>query len=299
MHSFLFRVLLGIATTLAITLRWSTVGAQPTPSTSAPVPESKVAAAKKLTDEALAAAREGNYAMAIVLYTEAYQLEPHPTLQFNIGWAYMLDGDFAQAEKFFRGYLALAPDGPWAPKARELLASLPVASPPQAASTPQNVISTSSKAPDTVSADAAHAPERALPDVSGARIAADASERRTERLNPRPTDSALHETKAQQAPDEDKPWGSSDAHERGTKMKSNGQLLIGTGVVLGASAIGFFAQGHKQFGLGASIVGFGLIIGGVMTYSHGKQQLRAAKSVAWSPVIGSGFAGITLAGSLP
>ena len=126
MHSLPSRTMLGAAIMLALVLRWSTVDAQPTPTSPDAPSESQRAAARKLTDEAITAQEAKSYDVAISLYMEAYRLVPHPILQFNIGQTYRLAGSLEQAELFYRRYLEQDPDGPYAPIARDFIASLSV-----------------------------------------------------------------------------------------------------------------------------------------------------------------------------
>jgi hypothetical protein len=61
-------------------------------------------------------------------------------------------------------------------------------------------------------------------------------------------------------------------------------------------ANGFDQQRRQDI---AYIVGGGLIVGGAVTYWLGSRKDRAAEATAWAPVVGPGFTGIALSGSLP
>jgi tetratricopeptide (TPR) repeat protein len=248
MSSLLSRAALGTAMMLVIMLRWSAADAQPAPGTSAPPPASQQAEAKKLTNAAIAAESAKDYDNAIALYWRAYQLVPHPILLFNIGQAYMLTSNSAEAEKYFRHYLERDPNGRGASIARQFLASLPAAagSPPPATSTPQ----------------AASAPSSGTIEAT-------------------PSDAAREQRK------------------RAANTTFAGYVFTGLGVALGGVAVGFLANGYDNVGLGMGLGAFGVTLGGLVLAAHGGKQLRAAKAVAWSPVIGSGYAGVALSGSLP
>lgn len=309
MHSLLCRVLLGTAVTLAISLRWSAADAQPAPSTSAPVSASARAAAKKLTDDAIAAEGAKDYATAIALYRQAYQLVPHPLLQFNIGQAYMLAGNRSEAEKFFRRYLARDPDGPGAPTARKFLASIP-ASPPHSSKaerpTPTQPTSSSSGGKTgTVSSETAGPAKDTTPPAARVQLAANARASRPEQIEPDRAVSAVDGNEFQQVTDGDAPKALSDdldvetRRQHATNTKIFGGVFIGSGVVLASAAVAMAMDGRDNLGLGMGVIGLGLFVGGIASYKYGERQLRAADSVAWSPVIGSGFAGFVLTGALP
>lgn len=103
---------------------------------------------------------------------------------------------------------------------------------------------------------------------------------------------------ASEAPDE-------EAVQRTTMLRYAGYTLIGFGVVLGATGIRSIYQESGYVALTISSISLGLIGSGVVTYVYAKRQRqrqhqrRAPKSVAWSPAIGTGFAGIALTGTLP
>jgi tetratricopeptide (TPR) repeat protein len=115
---------IGAAVLIVLLIRATTVDAQPTPASPDSASESQRAEAEQFTDEAIAAQEAQNYDMAIELYKKAYQLVPHPVLLFNIGQTNRLAGNLVQAELFYRRYLERDPDGPYAPMARELIASI-------------------------------------------------------------------------------------------------------------------------------------------------------------------------------
>jgi tetratricopeptide (TPR) repeat protein len=293
MHSLLARMSLGAAMVLAITPRGAIADAQPAPAAPAPVSERTRAMAEQLTDDAIAAERDRDYTRAIELYRQAYQLAPHPILQFNIGQAYMLAGDDPMAEKFFRRYLARDPEGPGAAAARGFLASLPAPTPgpPQAASPapPQPA------GPDRSRADGSQrAPLRydVLPVPGPPRADGSASSGATrEAKDPgRSVSAAAVHTRAR---------GERTEAQRATEIKHNGYLLMGAGAALGATAIGFASQDHDRFAITAGLLGGASIVGGMAMYQHGVRRLHAARPVAWSPVVGPGFAGVALAGALP
>jgi tetratricopeptide (TPR) repeat protein len=68
------------------------------------------ARARLLSDEGRAAHDAGDYAKAIAAYKEAYELAPSPGLLFNMGQAYRLNGQCAEAAIMYRSYLRSDPD---------------------------------------------------------------------------------------------------------------------------------------------------------------------------------------------
>lgn len=68
--------------------------------------------AKKLYEQGLAHYNAAEYADAIAAWKQAYQIEPSPILLFNIGQAYRLSGDCAQARTYYDNYTHAAPDAP-------------------------------------------------------------------------------------------------------------------------------------------------------------------------------------------
>jgi tetratricopeptide (TPR) repeat protein len=69
------------------------------------------ARAKHLYDDGLAHYNVGEYAAAIESWKQAYVIQPKPILLFNIGQAYRLSGDCAQATTFYDRYASDAPPG--------------------------------------------------------------------------------------------------------------------------------------------------------------------------------------------
>jgi hypothetical protein len=84
-----------------------------------------------------------------------------------------------------------------------------------------------------------------------------------------------------------------------TMLKYTGYTLMGFGVVLGAIGARSVYQESRHVGLSIAGVSLGLIGGGFLTYRYARRQRRASPPVTWPPVLGSGFAGVALAGSLP
>lgn len=88
-------------------------------------PSAKVlAAAKAFFKQGRAHHDAGNYALAIKEYRKAYRLTPRPLLLFNIGQAYRLKGDKAQAVVAYQRYLAVVTGGSIAEEARNHIAAL-------------------------------------------------------------------------------------------------------------------------------------------------------------------------------
>jgi tetratricopeptide (TPR) repeat protein len=306
MHSLLFRVSLGVAVMLSIALRWSTVDAQPAPSAPSTATANQIAEAQKLTQDAIAAEQAGNYTTAIALYQQAYQLMPHPTLVFNIGQVYEFAGNRSEAERYYRVYLMKAPNGPQAAVARQFLASLRLQVPPPPpvqVSPPQTASPTSAQQTGTATSGLARVPEPAPPDATETRITNVPGERRPEQINP---------ISVSQPPDEGKIEPSvstitpppSDAQDklvrRARAYKHAGYAVMGVSAALAIAALAYANNDHRSAVFGASTAAVLLGFGGVGLYAHGVElQHRAARSVAWSPAVGAGFAGVALSGTLP
>src|SRR5204863_6882745 len=54
----------------------------------------------------------GEYAAAISDWRDAYRLEPHPGLLYNLAQAYRLSGDCVTATLLYKNFLRLAPGSP-------------------------------------------------------------------------------------------------------------------------------------------------------------------------------------------
>lgn len=88
-------------------------------------PSAKVLrAAKALFKQGRAYYDAGAYALAIKEYRKAYRLTPRPLLLFNIGQAYRLKGDKAQAIVTYQRFLAVVSEGTIAEEARNHIAAL-------------------------------------------------------------------------------------------------------------------------------------------------------------------------------
>lgn len=279
MHSLLSRVSLGAAVALVLVLRSSNAGAQSASAAPTSTDANQQERASKLTDDAIAAEATGNYLTAITFYKQAYQLIPHPLLEFNIGQDYMLVGNFEEAEKFFRRYLQFDPDGPGASTARKFLASRP-----------------------------AQPPEPAPPVTGGTRVTTGTD---GERPHPVPTSASptIREGNSDISADDRQRVRDSQLR-RADEIKFASYMMMSVGGLMIVAGLGFASQDDEEFGLGAALTGVGFVGGGIVALAYSMQQRHAAEStaasstpharrVAWSPVIGPGFAGVALAGSLP
>ncbi|HET7506112.1 MAG TPA: hypothetical protein VFK02_34065 [Kofleriaceae bacterium] len=108
-------VLLGVMVT---TIAPARVRAQPA------TPAEKASVAKHYIDAGLAAQNSGDYDTALMFFTKAYELVPHPLLLFNMAQAHRLAGRARQALQLFSEFLARAPNHPMARVARDLVADL-------------------------------------------------------------------------------------------------------------------------------------------------------------------------------
>lgn len=290
MHSLPSRMSLGAAVMLALVIRSSTVDAQPNPDSPNSTAASQLAVVRELTDEANTAHEAKNYETAIKLYLKAYQLVSHPILLFNIGQSFRLSGNHDQAGRFYRRYLKRDPNGPRAPLARKHINSL-------SASTPTTPSPAAPAAPQQATELAASG-SPASPAVGEARVTTPAD---AEQPRPRIESAIVNEDTS-----EDPLMTPARAQEkeevpRATMLRYAGYTLMGFGVLAGAAGFRSIYQESGYVALTIGCVSLGLIGGGVVTYAYSERQRkrRAAKSVAWSPAIGTGFAGIALTGSLP
>lgn len=275
MQPLLHRSLPAVAAMLVLALvsRGSTADAQPASSSSAPASASQQAAARKLTEDALVAEDAKDYAKAIALYQQAYLVVPHTILQFNIGQAYMMAGNLDEAERYFRLYLIREPNGRGSPVVRKFLASRPAApSPPQAASALE------SGQPTTSSNGGGSAEHPAL----------DASTF-DKKASPQAADG--------QSLGAPPPFVDVEVRlARGHALKRKGYMVIASGVGLGLAAIGLgFYRGDVGRGVGVAAFLTGVTGVGVCWYAN--NQITAAKSLSWSPMLGSGVTGIAFTGT--
>jgi len=103
----------------------------------------------------------------------------------------------------------------------------------------------------------------------------------------------------QQVTDLDDPIASSRAlearYERARLIKRTGYKILGGGVALGAAAVGLFFY-REYLGRGLGLAAYLTTTAGIGVCWYGNTQRRAARSVAWSPMLGPGFAGIAWTG---
>jgi tetratricopeptide (TPR) repeat protein len=212
MHSLLSRALLGAAVLLALVLRWSDADAQPAPAAPTTSDAERREVASKLTDEAITAQDAKDYSKAIALYKQAYEIVPHPLLMFNIGQVYMLLGNAEEAEKFFRRYLQLDPDGPGASTARQFLASRP-----------------------------AHGPEPAPPGTDGTRATTDPAD---ERPRPAQTSAATVVGRVNSEMSiEDRLRERDEQLKRADEIKTASYILMSAGGIMIVACFGIASQG--------------------------------------------------------
>jgi serine/threonine-protein kinase len=241
-----------------------------------------------------AALEAKDYDRALELYQRVYDLTRHPLMLFNIAQAHRLAGRADAALTFYEHYLKEDPNGSEAAGARVRVEELKAAG-------------------------ATVRPELLKPAGTGASPA-------VEQDVPAPVGATPAAMPALQ------PGGP----DRTDTVGRPGQSLRLTGIALGGVGLASVAVGG-YFGLkmrgirsdaeadvegGARqeelevryledgnnaarmanigfAVGGGLIVGGAVTYWLGYRKDRAAEATAWAPVVGPGFTGIALSGSLP
>ena len=82
-------------------------------------------------------------------------------------------------------------------------------------------------------------------------------------------------------------------------LKAAGYTVMGVGVALTATALAYGSPDESKFVLGASSAAVMITFVGVGIFAYGEKQQRAAQRVAWSPMVGSSFAGVAWSGTLP
>ncbi|HET9620885.1 MAG TPA: hypothetical protein VFP84_05950 [Kofleriaceae bacterium] len=98
--------------------------ATPAASASAAPDDDAVRQAKRDLDSAASAQGRGDYDKAIVYYRKAYRVLPHPAVLFAAAQAYRLSDQPQHALGMFKRYLQVAPDGPNAAFARQVVERL-------------------------------------------------------------------------------------------------------------------------------------------------------------------------------
>jgi tetratricopeptide (TPR) repeat protein len=106
MKSTLRRALHRLVLLFALCAVFSTLAATSTTTAEAQPANAK---ARTLFEKGSQAYREARYEQAIDLFRQAYELDPHPELVYNVGQAYEKLGDVSNALRSFREYLRQAP----------------------------------------------------------------------------------------------------------------------------------------------------------------------------------------------
>lgn len=279
-------------------------------------------AAKRYVDAGLAAQDQGDHGTAIALYEKAYALLPHPTLLFNIGQAHRLAGRPDDAVPFYQRYLVLEPNGSESAAARAALAAILAAASAGGAS---RTISGPPARPGEPAkpAEPPKPSEPPRPTEPGA--------------PPAPPPSVSQGTPPPAAPTTPSmPVPGPDGADRTDTVGSPGRTLRLTGLVLGGVGLAGAAAGiyfttrvrhweseakdrqmqgatneqlEAEFGDKGraaernQFISYGLagalVIGGAVTYWLGVRKDQAASTTAWAPIVGPGFTGIAISGSLP
>ncbi len=292
MASLLSRVVLGAGIAAAlIASAPANVGAQPDPKAGAPSAADKQAA-KKLVDDGLAAYNTKDYDKAIELYKQAFGLIPHPILLFNIAQAHRLAGRPDKAVPFYERYLERDPSGPESGPARAALADIKAAATARSGET---------RPGETGEPGEPGAPPPVKRDVPPAAV--------------EPTPAPMP------APEPDAPHRTDTVTRPGRTLRLTGLALGGAGLASAAVGLYFTTRvlhweaeaeregapftNAKSKGEAAQLRGdiaYGLagalVIGGAVTYWLGHRKDQEART-AWAPVLGAGYAGIALSGSLP
>ena len=281
MGSTLSRVVLGAVIAAAVMVGGpASVGAQSAPAGApAQVDPQTRAAAKKLVEDARVEVDAKNYDKAIELYQKAFDLTGHPLMLFNMAQAHRLAGRLDKALELYDRYLQRDPNGAEAPAASAALADLKAAgvTPPPA---PE---------PVTTKPEATPPPDEAA--------------------------------SAFRAPEPEEPVRVDTTVSPGRGLRLTGMVLGGAGLVSLAAGVYFTTRvlhwedeaakegppftNAKEKGEAAQLRGdiaYGLagalVIGGAVTYWLGHKKGREAPTTAWTPVVGPGFAGFALSGSL-
>jgi tetratricopeptide (TPR) repeat protein len=309
MTTLLARVALGAGVAAALTFLGPAIAeAQPGPGTPPPT-AAQMDAARKLVNDGIAAQNAKDYDKAIELYKKAYAIVPHPILMFNIGQAHRLAGRHDQAVPFYERYLALEPGGAEAPAARAALAEIKAAPKPAEPGKP---------------AEPPKPPEPPKPAEPGARPAPPPSVSQGA-----PPPAAGPTTPSMPVPGPDGTNRTDTVGSPGRTLRLTGLVLGGVGLASAAAGIYFTtrvrhweSEAEDRAMMGATndeleaefgdkgraaernqfigyAIGGALVVGGAVTYWLGLRKDQAASTTAWAPVVGPGFTGIAISGSLP
>jgi tetratricopeptide (TPR) repeat protein len=287
------RVVLGGSVAAAL-IAWApgAVAAQPAQGAAPPSAADKEAA-RKLVIEANAALDAKQYDQAIERYQRAYDLTRHPLMLFNIAQAHRLADRADEALTFYEQYLKDDPDGSEAAGARLRVEELKAAG--------------AKVRPELLRPAGAGAPavEQDVPAPVGATPAAMPA------LQP----DGLDRTDTVGKPGR-------TLRLTGLVLGGVGVASVGAGSYFGLKMRGIRSDAEADAGAGATdqelearyledgndaarsaniafAVGGALIVGGAVTYWLGVRKDRAAETTAWAPVVGPGFTGIAVSGSLP
>jgi hypothetical protein len=135
---------------------------------------------RKLYEEGLRHYDRAEYDDAIIAWTEAYRLTKAPLLLFNIGQAHRLDGDCAQARRFYADYRREAPS----PKNADELAAAEALCPATTAPSGDAPVRAPAPPPAPAPASAPAAPAAAPPVPAPALVAPPSTHNRRPRNNP-------------------------------------------------------------------------------------------------------------------
>src|SRR5512140_3111041 len=98
--------------------------ADPVPAADKAKDKEKEKVAKQYVDAGLAAQNSGDYDTALIFYSKAYQLVPHPLLIFNMAQAHRLAGRTEKALALYARYLSEDPNGAQAQTVRDIVADI-------------------------------------------------------------------------------------------------------------------------------------------------------------------------------
>jgi tetratricopeptide (TPR) repeat protein len=292
-------------------------------------PSAKVLrAAKALFKQGRAYYDAGAYALAIKEYRKAHRLTPRPLLLFNIGQAYRLKGDKAQAIVAYQRFLAVVTEGTIAEEARNHIAALQLKIQVKKAEVAKRRAEAAAKAAQRRLAEIEAAKRRAEA-AAKARIRTRRAE--TEQLKRLAADIAARTRKGKIADRQRYRRQLAVAKKRGRALHATGIATMVTGAVLFAVSPYFLFRWRNtntelrdwsneitpwsvkmdqlvrekttsfNTALGLTISGAALLlVGGILYAVGGSQRSRAVGAVerplSVMPLVGPGGAGVTLHG---
>jgi len=276
--------------------------ANPAPAADKAKDKEKEKVAKQYVAAGLAAQNSGDYDTALIFYSKAYQLVPHPLLIFNMAQAHRLAGRIEKALALYAKYLAEDPSGAQAQTVRDIVAEID-AKKAEAAKKAEDAkqAEAARKAEDAKQAeDARRSRELEASRAAEQKRAADAAPSPQEPATPGPTDQAPGRT----------------LRLSGFATGAVGVVSLGLGVGFGLHARSLSSELSKpgatystdkvhsgetanKVAITGLIGGTVLVAAGATLYWLGHSQEKRPEGVTLAPMVSDHLAGLVVAGTLP